>query len=124
MKSLISNIAIWPALASSKRAVDRGDQCCGGTHAGIVHNDNEHGLSARKDQLQHLQQHLLKLKEQEEAERLRKLEEEREREARQKAMFDAEQERLRIEREQQEAIQRLEEITRKEELDRIAKQQA
>ena len=39
-------------------------------------------------------------------------------------MFDAEQERLRIEREQQEAIQRLEEITRKEELARVARQQA
>jgi hypothetical protein len=43
---------------------------------------------------------------------------------RQEALFEAEQERLRIEQEQQEAIQRLEEMHRQEELERMAKQQA
>ena len=43
MKSLLQHKG--PALASSKRAVDRGDQCCGGSHAGVVHNpDYHHGL--------------------------------------------------------------------------------
>jgi hypothetical protein len=47
MKSLLQNKG--PALASSKRAIDRGDMCCGGSHAGVVHTDHEHGLAARQD---------------------------------------------------------------------------
>ena len=38
-----------PDLASAKRALDRGDMCCGGSHAGFIHNDHEHGLAARQD---------------------------------------------------------------------------
>lgn len=76
MKSLLQ--IKGPALNSSKRAIDRGEMCCGGSHAGIEHNNHDHGI-LREEKLMHLQQQLDLLKEEDETYKNKLLFEEEER---------------------------------------------